>query len=190
MTKKYAIKHIITIFCLVNLLNFGNNIWAKEIYSKIDVRSMILSQIPNYITWKKSNFVDEKAYFTIILLGDTPFKSNFNDLFKGKTIAGRNIEIKRYNTIKDINELSQAHIVFISKTFSKEETKNAIVFFNTKKSITISCQDDFILNGGIIELITINKNIRFNINNINAKKNKIKINPKLLGFANKVINEN
>jgi hypothetical protein len=146
------------------------------------VKAAFIYNFTNYIEWPERAFPDDSKYLTIGILGRNPFGNSIN-LLAGKTVSGRKIVIRH---IYKIEEALECQILFISDS----EQKNAariLRFLRGRPVLSISDQKGFCQAGGIINLITIKKRVRFDINALAAKRAGIQIGSQLLNLANDVI---
>jgi hypothetical protein len=116
--------------------------------------------------------------FVIGVLGDDPFGPEL-DAIQEKTINGRQITIKRFQTIDDI---LLCHLLFFSFG-EKEMVKKALQKINNKNILTVGEAEGFAQTGGMIGFVQEQNKIRFEINRAAAANAGLTISSKLLKLA-------
>ncbi len=130
-----------------------------------------------------SNYIDlpDRAakQFVITLIDENPFGSLLDDLYKGKLINGKPVEIRYVTRVDDIG---QCDILFV--TLVNPRTRQDAIAYASKKSIlTISTALGFAERGGIIQLDFLQQHTRIKINHGAAVKSNIRIGAPLLSLA-------
>jgi hypothetical protein len=146
------------------------------------VKAAFIYNFTNYIEWPTKALPGNSTSLTIGVLGRNPFGDSIN-LLAGRTAAGRKIVIRH---IYRVEEALECHILFISDSEQKDAAR-ILRFLRGRPVLTISDQKGFCQAGGIINLITIKKRVRFDINTLAAKRAGIQIGSQLLNLANDVI---
>jgi hypothetical protein len=97
----------------------------------------------------------------------------------------RKLEIRRVDRIED---LQRCHILFISES-EKENLSQIFVKVSDWPVLTVSDMEGFAKRGGIINFITVEKKIHFEINVDVAERSGLRISSKLLRLAKIVTDE-
>ncbi len=140
-----------------------------------DVKAAFLFNFVKFVDWPEDVFQSSTSPFIISILGTDSFGKAL-DSFKGKTINGRNLVIKRADSL---NELERSHVIFICA--SERENLSQILGTAEKwHALTVGDTKGFIQSGGIINLVIIDGKIGFEINVAAAEKADLKISSKLL----------
>lgn len=117
--------------------------------------------------------------FVITLIDENPFGRLLDDLYKGKLINGKPVEVRYVTRIEDIG---QSDILFV--TLVNPRTRQDAIDYAGKKSIlTISTAMGFAERGGIIQLDFLQQHTRIKINHGAAVKSNIRIGAPLLSLA-------
>lgn len=160
------------------------NIIAEEFDSnEIKLKMLYLYNFSKLTQWPKDKQSSSDEEFNICIYGDHQYIAAAKSLRK-KTIKKQPIKILPITTTEQI---IVCHTLFISqnspanKKFIKQASRHSV--------LTVSDDNMFINNGGIIKLITINNKIRFEINIVQMNNVSLEISSKLLRLA-KVIHRN
>jgi len=142
--------------------------------AEIDQRKAeYIYHVMEYVRWPSA------PKLNVCLFGPDPFGSVLDQAGQGKTIKGRPIHIKR---ITAIEERFGCHAIYFSPKLGlgaiQEQLKNV-----PKGVLTMSDKKNFALNGGMIELVTKNAKVIFNINHTQAKLASVRISSDLLKIA-------
>ena len=117
--------------------------------------------------------------FVITLIDENPFGNLLDELYKGKLINGKPVEIRYVTRVEDIG---QSDILFISLV-NPRTRQDAITYASKKSILTISTAMGFAERGGIIQLDFLQQHTRIKINHAAAVKSNIRIGAPLLSLA-------
>jgi len=90
--------------------------------------------------------------------------------------------------VRRVEQIEGAHLLFIS-TSEKGRVKEILKSLADAPVLTISEMEGFGQNGGIINFITVDNKIQFEINSEKAQQHKLKISSQLLKLARIVRSE-
>ena len=169
---------------IIFALSFGKA--QGQQYTEYDLKSAYVFNFSKFITWPTSAFESTESDFKIVVFGSSPITSVLYKALKGRKIMGRNISIK---VIYSIEDLEDAHILFVSKGMQKE-LKQVISKYENKATLVIGdVIEGFCQSGGIINFTEKSSKYRFEINNQAAQKTGLKISSKLLSLARIISSE-
>lgn len=135
----------------------------------------------SFVQWPKQTFNSDKQAIKICLAWDNYF-DNARDLLKQQTIRNRAIIVEKISTTKNVDS---CQILFFSA--SEKYPKNLLTKLqSTLPILTISDQQDFAANGGMIGLLIDNNRLVFEIDWTQIKSKHILIGSRLLNMAKKV----
>jgi uncharacterized protein DUF4154 len=139
--------------------------------------------------YKFANFADIPAAtpgpFIVTILGEDPFGEVLDDAVRGKTIAGRPVQVRRTH---DIAESAGSGIVFVSAS-ERERMREILDVLRNTKTLTVSDMGGFAAAGGMIEFVIDQNRIGLEINEGAADEAGIHINAKLLALARVISTE-
>jgi len=167
------------------VLNTQDNAYAKQTpSSETLIKAAFLYNFAKFVEWPVDAFADDQTPLTLGILGKDPFGDALETI-RDKSVGGRRLEIKRSKTIQD---LEKCHILFIS---GSEKNRVKMIFNGLKGSntLTVGDMESFAQRGGIINFISVDKKIRFEINVDAAMQTGLKISSKLLKLARIIKNK-
>ena len=146
--------------------------------TEYQVKAAYLYNFPRFIEWPSSVHWDDQASITLCILGEDPFGGALEPA-QGKIVKGRKMVIKH---CAKLDQLDKCHLLFVSRSEEKNlpEILAKIKNWNT---LTVSDMEGFAQSGGVINFVTVEKKIRFEINLDAAERADLKISSKLLRLA-------
>jgi hypothetical protein len=150
--------------------------------SEAQVKAVFLFNFAKYVEWPAAAFPNATAPITIGVMGTNPFGDNLEHVVEGKAINGRPFVIKHYAAD---SEVSGCQILFIGH--SEASRMGAILAKASALPIlTVGEDEAFARNGGIIDFVLKNGNVRLEIDLAAAKKAGLTISSRLLAVADVV----
>ena len=150
--------------------------------SEVKLKIVLLYNFAKFINWPEQRFSESNAPVTLCIYAEEQYAK------AAQGVHGKPVQKKRtiaVTAISDESNIDSCHILFISQ--STIERIGKIPESATASSVvTVGETKEFIQHGGIINLIEINKKIRFEINLKSAKNKSLKISSKLLRLAKEV----
>ncbi len=143
--------------------------------AEYQVKAAFLYNFAKFVEWPKET---RDAYRYLYLLGDNPFGGMLDGL-EGKAIMGKQLVIRRINSVDELKECS---ILFISSSEEKYLQK-IIEKAGSLGILTIGDTSGYAEQGVIINLYTDNNKIRFEINAEAARRAGLKLSSKILSLA-------
>ena len=147
--------------------------------SEYQVKAAYLFNFLKFVEWPEEAFPDPLAPIVIGIAGDDPFGSALPQVVVGKTVQGRDLVIRKYRAGED---LRSSHILFISAS-EKKRVPQIVASLRGSSVLTVADFNEFLGEGGMIQLYSENNRIRFAINVDATGRAKLKISSKLLSLA-------
>jgi len=170
---------------ILTMLIWGPNVSAESVqYKEYLIKAAFLYNFIKFVDWPSESFKNGAAPINLCVLGDDPFGEAL-DTLRNKRVKGRRLVIKR---VRRVEQIEGAHLLFIS-TSEKGRVKEILKSLADAPVLTISEMEGFGQNGGIINFITIDNKIQFEINSEKAQQHKLKISSQLLKLARIVRSE-
>jgi len=146
------------------------------------VKAAFVHSFGKYVIWPSAASAAPTAPFVIGILGTDPFDDAFAPLLQ-KNLQNRPLEIRRFDRI---SEARGCQILFISRSEQRRlgELLAALKGHNT---LTVSDIDGFAREGGMIQLLLQDNQIRFEINLRAAQAAELTISSNLLKLATAVV---
>jgi|GEM_PF-552890 len=145
--------------------------------SEYEVKAGFLYNFLNFITWPQPKEEPSSPY-VIALYAKGDALATFERVLAGETVKGRPIKLL---VLPTPDEAAQAHLVFFSRDFQDQE--NILARLAGQPVVTVGETPTFIGRGGIINLVTKENKVRFQINPGPARAAGVSISSHLLRLA-------
>lgn len=154
---------------------------AQEV-SEYQVKAAFLYNFTKFVQWPADVFSDEKSPIIIGLIGEDPFGSALDRAVRGKSVRGRQLTVKR---LKWGENLKDCHLIFIGSS-ERKRAAQILKILKGASVLTVGEMEHFNQQGGIINFISENQRVRFEINADAAGQARLTISSKLLSLARNV----
>jgi hypothetical protein len=151
----------------------------ETVTREYQVKAIFLYNFAQFVTWPAAAFPDARTPITIGILGNDPFGPFLEDAVRGEVIDGRSLTIKRF---KGVEEALDSHMLFVSKS-ERGRLGQILAAVQGKGILTVGETEAFARQGGIINFITVDNKVRYEINLEAAKRANLDISSKLLRLA-------
>jgi hypothetical protein len=152
---------------------------ATEEFPEYQLKAAFLYNFAKLVTWPGSAFPTSSTPITIGIIGRDPFDTLLRDTIANKTVNGRALSIQHFQRGDD---LTQCHILFISAS-ERDRIPEILKLVEGQSVLTVSEVERFAHSGGVINLVVISKNVRFELCPAAAERAGLKINSRLGGLA-------
>jgi hypothetical protein len=142
------------------------------------VKAVYLINFARFVAWPDKPGMQQDS-FTICVLGPDPFGRTLDTVLAGEKIGGRSAIAKRISTPQ---ESFDCRILFVSSTDTG--LTNRIVEAAHKQAVlTVSDMQHFADRGGMIQFVTDDKRVRFEVNLTAAQRAGLTLSSDLLKVA-------
>ncbi len=148
------------------------------------IKAAVLYNFAKFARWPSDAFDGPDAPLRLCVLGSDPFGDALATI-ENKPVNGRRLKTER---ISDINEARRCHLLFVSAT-AEPQLDRLFETIDGQPVLTVADMPGFAQAGGILDLITIDDRLRFNVNTTAAERAGLKLSAKLLRLAATVIEE-
>jgi hypothetical protein len=148
------------------------------------VKAAFLVNFPKYVDWPSAVVAETNSPITVAIFGDDNVAGEFENMIQGgRTISGRPVRLKRITKEEQIG--ADCQIVFIA---SSERQRVPAILEKVKGTgiLTVGENEDFLQQGGIVNLVHRDRKIRLQINLDAAREAHLKISTRLLVAADMV----
>lgn len=149
------------------------------ISKEYQIKAIFLFNFAQFVDWPANAFSEAETPLTIGILGDDPFGTFLDETVQGEKVNGHPLIVQHYQRVEDIKT---CHILFISQSETKH-LKRILNGLKDRNLLTVSDTDNFTKYGGIIQFVTEQNKIHFQINLEAAKEAELTISSKLLRLA-------
>jgi YfiR/HmsC-like len=151
-------------------------------FTEYQLKALFLFNFAKYVEWPEQAFPGTNAPITIGIVGRDDFGDYLPGTVRDKTVGGRTFIIRH---LSDKDNPQGCEILFISDSESSH-VREILAKTAGLPILTVGEDKAFAENGGMIDFILKNDNVRFDVNLIPADKDGLKISSKLLAVADAV----
>jgi hypothetical protein len=147
--------------------------------TEYEVKAAFIYNFAKYTHWPEASTPETKKPFVIGVIGKDPFGHALDDAMRGQSLQGRAISVRRFNQVEDV---ADCDILFVSSS-EKNNLQKIFEVLHKSPVLTIGEIDQFAARGGMINLTTEEKRVRFEINVDAAERAGLKPGSQLLRLA-------
>lgn len=144
-----------------------------------EVKAAFVFQFANYVQWPDASFENESAPIVIGIVDNEKMIKALSTSVQGKTVGKRGFKVVAVT--KD-DEAQACHILYIDES-DEERVDEYLSAVREKSVLTVSSDDNFTREGGIIRLFEAQNKLRLEINVDEAERAQLTISSKLLSLA-------
>jgi hypothetical protein len=145
------------------------------------VKAAFLYQFTKFVEWPPQAFRTSHDKVIIGVLGEGPMERALTAV-QGRVVKDRLVEIERYKTVAD---LDYCHVLFISSSMD-DQLPTILKQLKGWSALTVGDVEGSARRGVMINFITVEDTIRFEVNVGAAKRANLRIGSELLGLAQAV----
>lgn len=168
-------KKIAFILIAVLVLSSGFRTGGK-VDTNSRIKAVFIMNFTKLIEWPKPYRHGE---FIVGVIGETPLYTELTKMAKIKKVANQSLAIKKYKTI---NEIGKCHILYVTKTKSKE-ISDVLKKIKSNNTLVITEQTGLADKGAGINFVVKNNRQKFELNKTNVEKYKLKVSSNLEALA-------
>jgi YfiR/HmsC-like len=155
---------------------------AAAASSEYLIKAGFIYNFAQLVQWPSAAFSKADSPIVIGILGTDPFGASIDRVVENKKLDGRTLVVKRLRWSKDLKDLTECNILFISSS-EKEHIADVINIVKWLPILTIGETPGFAARGGIINLTLEDNKVRFEVNIGAAKQANLNISSRLLALA-------
>jgi len=145
--------------------------------SEYEVKATFVFNFLKFVSWPPQALASA-ANLDACVFGDSQISTPL-EAFSGQAVEGHKLTVKR---VVDPSDLQFCHLVFVSEVESRRAAIALGVTHNLS-ALTIGEQADFLSRGGMINFVSEDNKVRFDINQAAAERVNLKISAHLLRLA-------
>lgn len=157
---------------------------AQEHPTQSQVKAAYLFNFGKFVHWQPQ--APASATFDICVVGKNPFGSTLANTVAGEKIDGKSIVVRN---ISNVSDAARCQILFVSASEEKR-LKSILGTARQPNVLTVSDIPGFAQHGGMIELVSQEDRIRFEVNVAAIGDAGLAVSSELLKVAVKVIGSN
>jgi hypothetical protein len=147
--------------------------------TEYEVKAAFIYNFAKYVRWPEASTSETGKPFVIGVIGRDPFGQVLDDAVRGQSLQGRAVSVKRFGKL---DEVGDCDLLFISSS-EKSNLQRILEVLHKAPVLTIGDMDRFADRGGMINLTTEEKRVRFEINVEAAERAGLKPGSQLLRLA-------
>jgi hypothetical protein len=165
--------------CLL-LLALNSGVAQGEDNIEFKIKTAYLYNFTKFIAWPEKI----SSTFDLCIIGDSPIKSMLASL-ENKTVLDKPIRIRYFDSV---NQIADCHIAYFERVEPPDGvTMNTILLASQlNKTLTVSSQDRFAEQGGMIGFVLEDEKLKLHINLPAIKRQGLNISAKLIEVASQV----
>jgi hypothetical protein len=165
------------------LLAAASALGQGERASEAQVKAAFLYKFGGFIEWPAAAFSRADSAFVIGVLGAEGAAAELGRVVAGRNIQGRSVAVQK---LKRGDSLAGLHLLFVGQS---ESGRLAEVLAAAKGQplLIVTETEDALTKGSMINFITVEDKVRFDVALPQAERGHLKISARLLAVARKVI---
>ncbi len=147
---------------------------AQDVNREYQKKAQNIGKLIRYVDWPKDK-LGPGAPFVIGIFGNDEASDQIKEIIGGRRIKDRDVVVKHCATIQ---EISGCHVLFVSRS---EEARLGKILGEVRGDpiLTVGECDSFLKKGGIFNLRVILGEVQVEINERNAKRSNLQLDPTL-----------
>lgn len=146
------------------------------------IKAAYLYKFAAYVEWPPAVFVQADAPLTVGIIGADEIAEELRLLIKDRSVNGRVIHVK---SLKIDDSVDEIQILFIGQRESGH-LKNLLKSVQTRPILTVTEATNALDAGSIINFLSVDERIRFEVSVMQAERNGLKVSARLLAVAQKI----
>jgi hypothetical protein len=175
---------LIAITCLLSAMALGSHaeVLDSSDSSEYLIKAGFIYNFAKLVEWPTISFAQPDSPIVIGILGEDPFGATLDKIVADKKINGRGLAVKRVKWSRDLKDLKDCNILFVSAS-EKEHIESVIDAMKGLPILTIGDAPGFAKRGGVMNFVLEDNKVRFEVNVEAAKHADLTISSRLLTLA-------
>ncbi len=168
----------------ITLMGWAAMAWAEDASSDManHVKAAYLLKFASYVEWPVSSFPQDSTPVTIGIIGSDQIAMALGKLSINNLVNNRVVRVKQLKTGEPITGVQ---VLFIGWQ-EQERLKQCLDDIQSQPILTVSERKGALSVGSVINFLSEDDRIRFEVSVSSAERNGLKISARLLGVAQKV----
>ena len=151
----------------------------KEPPEDYRVKAVFLYNFTQFVEWPATAFQTSEDSLIVGIIGEDPFGGHLEAAIEGEHTNGHPLRLRRFNSDE---KTLDCHVLFINLS-ERDQTAQLLKNLRGQSILTVSDQQGFLEAGGMIQFISSENKIHFQINPDASSAADLKISSKLLRVA-------
>lgn len=171
--------------CLLSILacvagDRSSLVAQNALIGESEVKAAFLYNFAKFVDWPSERFTSQSSPVIIGTLANDTFDSILERTVASRTAQGRPVVVRRLQQLSE--DTLQCHVVFVGSS-KREAIADLLRLTKDANVLTVSETEGFAQRGGIMNFVFSDSKIRFEVNNLSAKRSGLRISSKLLQLA-------
>jgi len=147
------------------------------------IKAAFLYKFGGFVEWPAAAFARADTSFSIGVLGADGVASELERVVAGRTVQGRSVAVRK---LKRGDSLAGLHLLFVGQS---EAGRLGEILAAAKRQplLIVTETEDALTRGSMINFITVDDKVRFDVALPQAERGQLRISARLLAVARKVI---
>jgi hypothetical protein len=170
------------LLCIASVLGTLGLVLADDNVQPLEqqVKAAYLFKFGGYVEWPANAFADAAAPLIIGIVADDALAREVTRAVGNRTINGRPVIVQ---SLRVAEPLAKVHILFVGRA---QLPKSAELVASTHAALVVTDADRGLDQGGVINFVTADNRVRFEVSLDAAKRSGLKIGAPLLSVAMRV----
>jgi hypothetical protein len=146
------------------------------------IKAGFIYNFAKFVEWPSATFAQPDSPIVIGVLGTDPFGNVLDRIVEDKKIGPRGFVVRRYKWGKDLKDLKDCKILFVS-TSEKAHIDEILQSVKGQPVLTVGETPGFAERGGVIRFTLEDNRVRFEVNVDAAHQAELNISSRLLTLA-------
>lgn len=146
------------------------------------VKAAYLYRIAGYVEWPQAAFASAQTPLTFAVLGDDGLATELTHTIAGRTLGERPMTVRR---LTPGESLAGVHVLFIGRA-EQGRTRQLAQAAQPQAVLTVSESDGALDQGSVVNFVTADRRVRFEISLDAAEKSRLRLSSRLLAVASQV----
>jgi hypothetical protein len=151
--------------------------------SEQGVKAAFLYRFGDYVEWPAQAFSAPSSPLNIGVLGADAVADELAQMIAGRTVAGRAVNVRK---LKRGDSVAGLHVLFIGREVGARLSQ-VIAEAKGERMLVVTDSDGALGQGSMINFVTIDDRVRFDVAPAAAERSELKISSRLLSVARRVI---
>lgn len=173
------LKHLaLMVVCIVSLGFVPGSAAQSPKATEYELKAAYLYNFGKFVNWPAAGAKQSGEEFVVCVLGQDPFGPVLDSTVAGEKVGGKAVTVKRIN---QRDGAAACRIIFISA--SEQPRLRQILMDAPAGTLTVSDIPDFLARGGMIQFVTRENKVRFEVNLTAAERAGLSLSSELLKVA-------
>ena len=173
------VARIVALLLAVHFPLADGAVLTSQSTTEYQVKAAYLFNFLKFVEWPDDPANGPHEKWVIGFIGDTPIGGELTQLVEGKSVLGRDLQVKKFQAS---DNLRGCNILFISES-EKKRLPPILAELRGSSVLTVADMDNFIGSGGMIQFVLEDARVRVAIDVGAASRARLKISSKLLSLA-------